>query len=130
MNVCLGIGLVLHDLDLIHSTLGGDGNQPAADQSGVPKHLLQLKLNWAHLQTLLQVCLNIERDLNICLGTESPESNDAGSELQDANPPPPSKKRKTHSVKYVFKYIIWLTIIDYHDSPKDCRRSRRLKLST
>lgn len=64
--VCLGIGLVLRDLHIIQFDLG-EGDDVSEDIDPAIKHLHMSKLDWAHTQVLLPICLSIAEDLRTCL---------------------------------------------------------------
>jgi len=87
MMVCLGIGLVLRDL---HECQVASAHKDAqiANSPLLPKPLQESKLTWAHSQALLQVCIDIEKHLSICMGAESPETENPVSE------PAPKKRKK------------------------------------
>lgn len=78
--VCLGIGMVLQDLHVIQF----DSQDPAS------AHLRKSKLEWAHAQVVVQMCLTIVEDLKACL--------EAGQSEHPVTPPPkgknPSSKRQ------------------------------------
>jgi hypothetical protein len=76
--VCLGIGMVLQDLHVVQFDL----------QEAASAHLKKSKLEWAHTQVLVQMCLTIVDDLKTCL--EAGESHDSVT---------PSPKRKAPSSK-------------------------------
>jgi hypothetical protein len=60
MAVCLGIGLVLRDLEVLQFTLGEDQKTLA---NPPPAYIQKSVLTWAHTQTLLQKIAGVEADL-------------------------------------------------------------------
>ena len=64
--VCLGIGLVLRDLHVIQFDFG-EGNDVSGDIDPAIKYLQKSKLEWAHTQVLLPICISIAEDLRTCL---------------------------------------------------------------
>jgi len=74
--VCLGIGLVLRDLHVIQFDLG-EGEDVSGDIDPAIKHLQKSKLEWAHTQVLLPICISIAEDLRTCLDEgKAPEALD------------------------------------------------------
>jgi hypothetical protein len=61
--ICLGIGMLLRDLHVVQF----DSQDPAS------AHLKMSKLEWAHTQVLVQMCLTIVNDLKGCLDEGQPE---------------------------------------------------------
>jgi hypothetical protein len=92
--VCLGIGMVLHDLYTIQFELGEE-DEDSGDLDPAIKYLKKSKLEWAHTQALLQMCLTIAGDLRECLDGQSrveesvgaiPEPREAASKRQKKVP--------------------------------------------
>ena len=80
--VCLGIGLVLRDLNVMQFELG-DGDDVPQDLDPAIKHLLKSKLEWAHTQVLLPMCTTIAEDLRTCLDTGNAADTDPGMDRSD-----------------------------------------------
>ena len=80
--VCLGIGLVLRDLNVIQFELV-DGDDVPQDIDPAIKHLLKSKLEWAHTQVLLPICSTIAEDLRTCLDTGNAAETDHGTDRSD-----------------------------------------------
>lgn len=87
LAVCLGIGMVLHDLHVVQFDL----------QDSASSHLAKSKLEWAHTQVLLQMCLAIVEDLKACL--DGGETHDAVT-LPPKGKNPSSKRQKTLPDRY------------------------------
>jgi hypothetical protein len=78
LGVCLGIGMVLRDLHTIQF-----GSQDPASA-----HLRMSKLEWAHTQVVIQMCLTIVEDLKACL-----DAGQSGDSVTHAKGKKPSSKR-------------------------------------
>ena len=66
--VCLGIGLVLRDLHVIQFDFGEGNDVSSEDLILAIKHLQKSKLEWAHTQVLLAICLSIAEELQDMFG--------------------------------------------------------------
>jgi hypothetical protein len=73
--VCLGVGLVLRDLQTVQFDLGEGDSDEHLDAS--VKHLKRSRLGWGHNQALLRACQDILEDIKICFPQE-----------EDLEPPP------------------------------------------
>jgi hypothetical protein len=80
LAVCLGIGMVLRDLHIIQFDL----------QDPASAHLKMSKLEWAHTQVVVQMCLTIVSDLKACLDAGQSEH----SVTAEKGKRPPSKRPK------------------------------------
>jgi hypothetical protein len=102
LTVCLGIGLVLHDLHAVQFEVEGNEDSSMLDPS--KEHLQRSKLKWAHTQVLLQTCHTIARDLKECFddGKKGEPVAAAGSERKK----PPSKKQKKIPERYECLMIV------------------------
>jgi nitrogen fixation-related uncharacterized protein len=74
--ICLGIGLVLWDLNTIQFDLGEGDDADDADDPSV-HHLKGSALAWGHAQAILGTCQDIMEDIAICFPAE-----------EDPQPPP------------------------------------------
>jgi hypothetical protein len=105
--VCLGIGMILHDLHVSQFDLGED----SIILGPANAHLHGTKLEWAHTQVLLQMCSTIEEKLKACMdpgeadqeadqeaeeAEEEEEAEDAEEteKTEEPTPPPTSKGKK------------------------------------
>jgi hypothetical protein len=84
--MCLGVGLVLRDLQTVQFDLGEDDSDEHLDAS--VKHLKRSKLGWGHNQALLRACQDTMEDIKICFPEED-----------DLEPPPKKVPRKTQLPK-------------------------------
>jgi hypothetical protein len=96
--VCLGIGLLLRDLQVIQFGFG-EGNEHASSskQNAAIAHLAQSQLEWGHSKVLLRMCIAIAANLKTCLAEvrveDAPESSSKGKQ-------PASKKQKKVPDRY------------------------------
>lgn len=96
--VCLGIGLLLRDLEVIQFGFG-EGNQHAGSskQNAGIAHLAQSQLEWGHSNVLLRMCTVIAANLKTCLEEvrqdDPPESSSKGKK-------PASKRQKKLPDRY------------------------------
>jgi hypothetical protein len=74
MAICLGIGMLLQDLHVVQFDV----------EDATSTHLSKSKLEWAHTQVVLQMCITIVDDLRACL--------DVGQSENAAMPPPNGKE--------------------------------------
>lgn len=84
--ICLGIGLVLRDLQTHQFELGEDSSDEHLDAT--VKHLKHSKLGWAQTQVLARCCQDLRKDIRICFNEE---------EEPETSPPPPAKSRTPRS---------------------------------
>lgn len=97
--ICLGIGLVLRDLQTHQFDLGEDSSDEQLDAT--VKHLKHSKLGWAQHQVLARCCMDLRKDIRLCFNEEeqadrepTPPANH-GQRVHKSDPPkPPSKKRR------------------------------------
>jgi hypothetical protein len=61
LTMCLGVGLILRDLDFCQFRTG-EGDEISADIN----HIARSALNWGHYQALLSACKDILEDIEIC----------------------------------------------------------------
>jgi hypothetical protein len=89
--VCLGIGMVLRDLQMIQFGLG-EGNEDSSKPNAATAHLQKSQLDWGHSKALLRICNTIVDNLKTCLGEledqDPPRSGNQGKK------PPPKRQRK------------------------------------
>jgi hypothetical protein len=88
--MCLGIGLVLRDLNTIQFDLG-EGDD-ADDVEEPLQHLKTSKLTWGHSKAILGACRDIMDDIAICFQEEEEPQCPAKKPVK-ANPPKPSPPR-------------------------------------
>jgi hypothetical protein len=99
--MCLGIGLILRDLDLaqFHSK-DTDNDNNSLDVS--IHHVVHSALTWGHYQALLAACADVCDDLHICFdSTDDPRESMSQRLPQDEailSPPPLTRKRHSHIV--------------------------------
>jgi hypothetical protein len=94
--VCLGIGMLLHDLQVIQFGFG-EGNQLSSKQNPAIAHLATSQLEWGHSKVLLRMCTTIAGTLKTCLAQDTqhspPESSSKGKK-------PASKRQKKLPNRY------------------------------
>jgi hypothetical protein len=88
--VCLGIGILLHDLHICQFDFGED-DEDSSTLDPATAHLQKSKLGWEHAQAVVQMCLTIAADLTECLGTEQ---EDHSSKTPSKAKKPSSKRQK------------------------------------
>ena len=89
--VCLGIGMVLRDLQVIQFGLG-EGNEDSSNSDAAIAHLRKSQLDWGHSKALLRICNTIVDNLNTCLGElEEPDPPTSGNK---GKKPAPKRQRK------------------------------------
>jgi hypothetical protein len=84
--MCLGIGLILRDIEEIRSLSGKQGYVV----DGVNQHLQNSVLRWPHHMTLLRECRKLKEDIFRCLGVEFD---------REETPPPPPKQGESSRPK-------------------------------
>jgi hypothetical protein len=96
--VCLGIGLLLHDLQVIQFGFG-EGNQHASSSKQNPAiaHLAKSQLEWGHCKVLLRMCTAIAADLKTCLAEVEQED---PLELSSKGKKPASKRQRKLPDRY------------------------------
>lgn len=82
--------MVLHDLHVVQF----DAQDPAS------AHLRKSKLEWAHTQVVIQMCLTIIEDLKACL--DAPQS-DHSIAPDPKGKKPRSKRQKTVAERYDYQ---------------------------
>jgi hypothetical protein len=68
--MCLGVGLVLRDLDKIQFGLGEEEDSDAESDPSV-QLLKNSKLTWGHTQAILGACQDIMDDVTVCFQEET-----------------------------------------------------------
>jgi len=89
--------MLLQDLHIIQFECGDE--MTTEDPASV--HLKKSKLEWAHNQVLLEMCLTIAHDLKACLDADHPE--DTVTDRVTEKRPPPSKQQKNLTKRYRFQ---------------------------
>jgi hypothetical protein len=89
--VCLGIGMVLHDLHVVQFD----------SEDSDSAHLRKSKLEWAHTRVVVQMCLTIVGKLKTCL----PD----GHSEHAVSPPPSGKKPSSKRQRIIpDRYGYWV----------------------
>ena len=98
--MCLGIGMVLHDLQVMQfdSAASDEGSSTQDSASG---HLKSSKLEWAHNQVLVEMCLTIADDLKACLDGKHAE--EAVTSHPQEKKPPSKRKKRMHDRSGILK---------------------------
>jgi hypothetical protein len=87
--VCLGIGLLLRDIQVIQFGFGEDNQHASSSkQNRAIAHLEKSQLEWGHSKVLLRMCTVIAADLKTCL-----------AEIEQEEPPESSTKGKKPAFK-------------------------------
>jgi hypothetical protein len=91
--VCLGIGLILRDLQVIQFGFGEDNeDSPALPVDHAIAHLKRSRLEWEHANVLLRTCKTITANLKNCL--ENNERGKAGSSGSKGKRPASTRQKK------------------------------------
>jgi hypothetical protein len=98
LAVCLGIGLILHDIHTIQFELG-ESNEDSADRDTALAPLKKSKLDWAHSQALLQMCITVAADLKECLEEAKESARSHGQRHASPTRKPASKRQKKEAVR-------------------------------